>query len=182
MSVSRLALPLLATTLSLACTPSEPPRWAQGGAQLVLPAARWQRGDDDDIEIKPNGYVYEDGDLVFVIDRVGRVVDENFDPVAIMFPDGTVVGTDQYGYGHVGITNASPPDRTTAWLAITPDGGVIFFEADGERLPGGKWQGCAGAGQRTCTLVTHMIAIRNYVRQSDTGMSVGVGVGVGVGY
>jgi hypothetical protein len=167
--------------LATGCTPALPPRWAEGGAQLVLPQARWNRGGDN-VEIKPNGYVYEDGDLAFVIDRVGRVVDEDFEPVAILLPDGMVAGTDSYYYGRVGVSNASPPDRQTAWLAVVPDGNVIFFDDDGERRSGGRWQGCAPPALRTCTLVTHILTMRDYVRRSESGVSVGIGVGVGVGY
>lgn len=174
---------LLSSLFALAgCAPTEPPRWAQGGAQLVLPTARWQRGGDDDIEIKPNGYVTEGGRLVFLIDRVGRVVDEDFEPVAILFPEGRVMGTDNYWLGQVGISNAAPPGQATAWLAVLPNGGVMFFDDDGERHAGGRWLGCAPAALRTCTLVTHMIALRDYLRRSQSGVSVGVGVGVGVGY
>jgi hypothetical protein len=177
----RLLPALLLAAGALGCTAAPPPRWAEGGARLVLPQARWNRGGDN-IEIKPNGYVYEDGDLVFVVDRVGRVVDEDFEPVAILLPDGTVVGPDHYAFGHVGISNASPPDRATAWLAVVPDGNVIVFEADGERRSGGKWQGCAPPALRTCTFVTHLVSLRDYVRRVESGVSVGVGVGIGVGY
>jgi hypothetical protein len=177
------SFPLLALLLA-GCAPTEPPRWAQGGAHLVITAARWQRGDDT-VEIKPSGtsgHVFEDGKLIFVIDRVGRVVDADFEPVALLLPDGHVAGTDDFLLGRVGVSNAPPPDRQTAWLAVLPDGNVLYFDDDGARHPGGKWLGCAGTAQRTCTFVTHMIAVRDYVRQAQSGVSVGVGVGVGVGY
>jgi hypothetical protein len=174
-------LPLLAASL-VGCVPSEPPRWAQGGARLVLPAAHWQRGGDDDIEIKPDGQVLEGGDLLFVIDVVGRVVDEDLEPVALLFPDGRVAGTDDFALGHVGISNAAPPGRATAWLAVRPDGSVMYFDEDGDRRAGGRWRGCSPPALRTCTLVTHMVAVRDYVRYADSGVSVGIGVGVGVGY
>jgi hypothetical protein len=173
---------LLLVVLGTGCVPAEPPRWAEGGAPLVLPSARWDRGGDDVVEIRPDGHVYEDGDLAFVVDRVGRVVDEDFEPLAILFPDGTVVGQDHYAFGHVGISNASPPHRSTAWLAVVPDGNVIYFESDGERRSGGRWQGCAPPALRTCTYVTHIFAMRDYVRRADSGVSIGVGVGIGVGY
>jgi NADH dehydrogenase len=38
--------------------------------------ARWTRGDGDAIEILPNGSVLENGNLLFVVDRAGRVVVE----------------------------------------------------------------------------------------------------------
>lgn len=178
----RIRLLLAGLVALVGCAPAEPPRWAQGGAQLVLPAARWERGDDDVVEIKPDGSVTEGGSLLFKIDRVGRVVDEDYEPVAILFPEGRVIGTDSYSLGHVGMSNAAPPGRTTAWLAVLPNGGVLFFDEDGERMNGGRWIGCAPPALRTCTLVTHMIAVRDYVRNAQSGVSVGVGVGVGVGY
>lgn len=168
-------LPLLA----LSCTPREPPRWAQGGAQLTLPSARWTRADDDSVEIQPNGHVLEDGDLVFVIDRVGRVVDADYDPVALLFQDGRLAGTDDRLLGHVGVSNAAPPDRAEAWLAVMPDGNVVYFASDGEREPDGKWEGCSGPALRTCTLVTHLFAVRNYARRAEPGVGVGIGIGIG---
>jgi hypothetical protein len=169
------ALLLVAAT---SCTPSEPPRWAEGGAPLALPTAQWQR-DGDTIEIRPNGHVIEDGDLLYVIDRVGRVVDEDYEPVALLFPDGRLAGPDDRNMGHVGISNAAPPDRVEAWLAVTPDGAVTYFDYDGERSAGGRWTGCTGAALRTCTLVTHLMAMRHYSDRRQPGVTVGVGIGVG---
>ncbi len=172
-----LLAPLLAVLAS--CTPSEPPRWSEGGAPLVLPSARWQRDDDDVIEVQPNGHVLEDGDLIFVIDRVGRVVDDDYEPVALLFPDGRLAGTDDRSLGHVGVANAAPPSRVEAWLAVTPDGAVTYFDSDGDRSAGGRWTGCSGAAQRTCTLVTHLVAMRHYSDRSEPGVGVGIGIGVG---
>jgi hypothetical protein len=180
-------LVVLARTLSsvlfawlvVGCTPREPPRWAEGGAVLAIPSARWSRPDDDLVEIQPNGHVLEDGDLVFVIDRVGRVVDTDFEPVALLYPDGRLAGTDDHVLGHVGVSNAAPPDRTEAWLAVMPDGTVMYFDSDGDREAGGKWEGCVGPALRTCTLVTHLLAVRNYVRRSESGVGVGIGIGIG---
>jgi hypothetical protein len=161
------------------CSASPPPRWSEGGAPLVLPSARWQLDDDDVIEIKPNGHVLEDGDLIFVIDRVGRIVDEDYEAVALLFPDGRLAGTDDRNLGHVGVSNAAPPSRVEAWLAVMPDGTVTYFDSDGDRSAGGRWTGCRGAAQRTCTLVTHLIALRHYSDRSQSGVGVGVGIGIG---
>jgi hypothetical protein len=62
-----------------------------------------------------------------------------------------------------------------------PDGTVVYFDADGQRSSGGAWRGCDGPVLRSCTLVTQLLAIRNY-RAPRMGMGVGVGVGVGVGF
>ena len=67
------------------CTPSQPPRWSEGGAPLMLPEARWQRDGDDTIEIKANGHVVEDGDLIFVIDRVGQESNATFQDAGIEY-------------------------------------------------------------------------------------------------
>lgn len=147
---------------------------------LIMGAARWEH-EGDAVEIKPDGRVLVDGDLELVLDRVGRVADRDYDPYAVLFPDGQLAGTDSLSLGHVGVTNASPPGSAQAWLSVAPDGRVTFFASDGERSSGGAWQGCTGAMLRTCTLVTHLLQVKDY-RGPNSGVSVGVGVGVGVGY
>jgi len=171
-------LPIVAL-IALGCAPTKPPRWEEGGAPLVIPHARWDRPDEDPIEIRANGQVLEDGDLVYVVDRVGRVVDEDYEAVALLLPDGHLVGTDSTALGQVGVTNASPPDRFSAWLSVRPDGSVVYFDEDGGLVSRGKWHGCVGPALRTCTLVTQVITLRDYVRRSEGSVSVGIGVGVG---
>jgi len=170
--------PLLAW-LALGCAPTVPLRWAEGGSPLTLPTARWNRGDNDPIDVRPDGKVLEDGSVIFVVDRVGRVADDHFEPVAVLLPDGRLAGTDEHFLGQVGISNASPPMSGQAWLAVVPNGQVIYFDDDGTRSGGGLWTGCEGPAHRTCTLVTHLIALRSYMQRAQTGVSVGVGVGVG---
>jgi hypothetical protein len=160
----------------MSCMPREPPRWAEGGARLTLAAARWQR-DDEVVEIRASGDVYVDGDHLWTLDRVGRVVDEDNEAVAILFPDGTLVGTDDSILGHVGLRNAAPPFHGSAWLSLTEDGTVVRFDSEGDRARDGKWQGCAGPALRTCTLVTQLVVLRNYARQPSTGVGVGIGIG-----
>ena len=169
---------LIAGVLALSCVASPPPRWAEGGAALTLPTARWHR-DGDTIEIQPSGQVLEDGDPIFLVDRVGRVVDEDREPVAVLLPNGTLAGTDNRDLGHVGRANAAPPSQSSAWLSLQPDGTVIRFDSDGERSRDGSWEGCRGTALRTCTLITHLIALRHYSQRSS---GVGVGVGIGVGF
>ena len=171
----------LASCLLVSCVPREPPHWAEGGARLVIHPARWERPDADAIEITQDGKVMEDGSLLFLVDRAGRVVDEDYEPIAVLLPDGRLVGTDDRFLGRVGITNASPPHSGTAWLSILPDGTVLLFDSDGERSSGGVWRGCSGPSQRTCTLVTQIHALRHY-RGYEPGPSFGIGVGIGVGY
>jgi len=180
---------LASSTALLGCAPSAPPRWAEGGSALVITPARWDRGDDDPIEIQANGRVLEGGTLRLVIDRVGRVSDDDYDALAVLLPDGNVVGTDERALGYVGLNNATPPLADQAWLSLQPDGGVLFFQPNGDRSPLGKWTGCDGPSRRTCTLVTQLITLRNvYGAPAYTpayapyGPTFGVGVGVGVGF
>lgn len=177
--VSRSVFPLVAAAL-IGCAPAEPPRWAEGGAGLALGAARWER-EGDDVELLSDGRVLVDGDLAFVIDRVGRVADDDYEPFAVLQPDGQLVGEDDVSLGRLGVTNASPPGVLEAWLAVMPDGRVVYFDPDGLRTSGGTWRGCDGAVLRTCTLVTQLLAVRNY-RAPRSGVGIGVGVGVGVGF
>ena len=161
------------------CSSNPPPRWASGGAPLVIEPARWERGNDDTIEILPDGKVVEDGDVILSVDRAGRVVDEDNEPIAILLPDGQVAGNDDQALGRVGMANASPPWATSAWLAILPNGQVIAFDEDGEREPAGVWYGCRGPALRTCTLVTHVLAVQAYRNRPRSGVMIGVGVGMG---
>lgn len=160
------------------CTPDPPPNWQSGGAPLFIARAYWERGEHDLIEIRDNGEVYEDDDLAFVVDKAGRVVNDDYEPRAIMLPDGIVVGTDDQPLGRVGVQNASPPDRHYAWLRIMPDGKVLFYDRDGEEHFGGVWRGCGGPMARTCTLVTHMFVLRSYRSERRSGPSFGIGIGI----
>ncbi len=165
--------------LAAACAPKQPPRWQEGGAPLIIQPARWDRPSDDAIVIEADGRVTEDGDLLFVVDRAGRVVDEDYEPVAILLDDGHVAGPDNRLLGRVGLANAAPPGSAAAWLAIQPNGQVIRFDDDGERIDEGVWRGCEGPQKRTCTLITHVLWARRYLNRPRSGVSVGVGVGVG---
>lgn len=173
----------MGAALALGCAPSQPPRWAEGGAPLAFAPARWDRESGGPVELRANGHVLIDGDFAFVLDRVGRVANVDYDPYAVLLPDGQLVGTDHVGLGRVGVTNASPPGALEAWLAVTPDGRVTYFDTDGERSSGGTWRGCNGPVLRTCTLVTQLVAVQNYRgARSGVGIGIGVGVGVGVGF
>jgi hypothetical protein len=120
--------------------------------------------------------------LTWVIDRAGRAVDDEFDPVALLFPDGQLVGTENTDLGHVGLNNAAPPGARTAWLSIGPAGQVIYYDYDGHRSAGGRWSGCNGAARRACTYVTQLFALRDYERVLQSGPWFGIGVGVGLYY
>jgi len=178
---SSIWLTFIAVSLG-ACSPSQPPRWAEGGAPLALAEARWERGGGA-VELRADGRVWIDGDLTFIIDRVGRIASDDYDAYAVLLPDGQLVGTDDLSLGRVGVSNASPPGAVQAWLSVAPDGNVTYYDTDGERSAGGTWRGCNGPVLRTCTLVTQLVAIASYrAARSGVGIGVGVGVGVGVGF
>jgi hypothetical protein len=167
---------------ALGCAPREPPNWADGGAPLAIAPARWERSNGDVVEITADGKVLEDGDLVYAVDRAGRVVDEDYEPVAILLPDGHVVGTDSVLLGRIGVSNGSPPHGGTAWFSILPDGNLVLFDSEGDRSYDGVWRNCDGAARRACALVTQIFALRRYEPYRRPGPSFGVGVGVGVIY
>lgn len=169
----------LSTVALSACAPKPPLRWEEGGAPLIITPARWDRPGDDPIEILANGQIVEDGDPIMMVDRAGRIVDEDYEPVAILLPDGHVAGPDNRLLGRVGVANAAPPGSAAAWLAVMPNGQVIYFDEDGDREDRGVWQGCEGPQKRTCTYVTHVIWAQRYLNRNRGGVSVGVGVGVG---
>ncbi|HEX6767046.1 MAG TPA: hypothetical protein VF103_16230 [Polyangiaceae bacterium] len=169
----------IAALLCLSCVPSKPAGWETGGAPLVIPAARWDRPGEDPVEIQANGRVLEDGDLVYVVDRVGRVTDDDYEAVAVLLPDGHLAGVDEHTLGQVGVSNASPPGQLQAWLSVRPDGTVVYYDSDGQLVSRGKWYGCNGPALRTCTLVTQMLTLRDTALRANSSVSVGVGVGVG---
>ncbi len=164
-------------SLLVACSSTPPVRWQEGGAALAIGPARWQRGSRVVAELRPDGIVEERGRETFFIDAAGRVADQRREPVAVLLPDGLVAGVDDLDLGRVGVSNASPPGSTYAWLALMPDGTVMRFDSDGDRQPDGAWTGCSGPVLRTCTLITHLIALRGY--RHHGGPIVGVGVGIG---
>ena len=173
---------VLASVAVSACAPDALPRWAEGGAPLVIAPARWERPKDDTVELTADGRVLEGGTLRFVIDRVGRVTDDDYEAFAVIEPDGHIVGTDSRPLGYVGMSNATPPFADQAWLSVQADGRVLFFEPSGDRSDYGKWtQGCVGPSRRVCTLVTQLFTVRNY-RTAPTGPRFGVGIGVGMGF
>jgi hypothetical protein len=167
----------LALLASLGCSATPPPNWASGGAPVALGNARWTR-DDEVFELKADGSVMEDDDVLFRIDQVGRVYEDDGEPVAVLLPNGHLVGNDDVGMGEVGPISASFPGAAFAWLSIGPQGQVIRYDSDGGTYGDGGWDGCAGPVLPTCTLVTHLIALREWERRPRVGVGVGVGVAV----
>jgi hypothetical protein len=173
-----LAASMTAALLALSCSRTPPVGWKEGGTPLLVQPARWERSSDDPVEILPDGTVLEDGDPVFTIDRVGRVADADVDPFAVLLPEGQLAGAEQSDLGHVGFNNAAPPGSSVAWLTVAEGGQVTYYDPDGTRKSGGTWRGCSGPQLRTCTLVTHLFAVRAWQRNARSGVVVGVGIGV----
>lgn len=175
-----LAVPLV---LLAACSATPPANWARGGAALDIPRARWVRGDIT-VDIGPDGKIFINGDHELTVDRGGRVFDVDAQPVALLEPDGHVVGPDDTPLGTVGALHASMPGEANAWLTVTGSGEVIRYDDEGERSTFGVWMGCNATmrAHQTCTLITHLVGmrIRDYERQNQGGVSIGIGVGVGV--
>jgi hypothetical protein len=163
---------------AVACVAAAPARWAEGGAPLLLPNATWERGRNDAIVIRPDGVVLEDGNVLFTLDRAGRVFDEDNEPLALLNADGGISGPDDVYLGRVGMHNASPPWATTAWLRVRRDGKVALYDEDGEAQYGGSWSGCATPFTRACTLVTHLLALRASRRYQESPVQFGIGVGM----
>jgi hypothetical protein len=162
-----------------ACQTRPPANWAQGGSPLDIPRARWTRGNRV-IDIMPDGKVLLDGELLFTLDRAGRVYEPDNDPIALLQPDGVLAGAGDTAYGKIGLRNASPPGKVVAWLSIGEQGEVQRFDAEGDPHPDGSWAGC-GAAVRACTLTTHIIALVESRRPRGYG-SYGPSVGLGIGF
>src|SRR5262245_49705759 len=104
-----------------ACSANPPAHWPQGGSPIDIPHARWVRGDFV-VEVFPDGRVLIDNERELTIDRVGRIVDGDGDPVALLEPNGHLVGPDEKDLGQVGAMTASLPDQQQAWLSVMPSG------------------------------------------------------------
>lgn len=181
LAVVKRSLPLAFVLLAAGCAPRPPAQWAQGGAELEIPAARWVRGDAT-VELYPDGKLRINGEHEATLDRAGRLFDTDAQPIALLLPDGRLVGPDDAPLGFVGQATASLPDARTAWLAIQLTGEVVRFEDDGAPVSMGAWVGACRATPRTmqvCTLITHVVATK--LRSGPrVGFSFGVGVGIGV--
>ncbi len=164
-----------------ACHAQPPPNWVEGGTPVDIPRARWTRGEKF-LDLMPDGRVLSDGEHLFTIDRAGRVYEPDNDPVAVLEPDGRLLGQDNAVLGKIGVRNSSPPGRDVAWLSIGDRGEVLHFDPDGEARPDGVWVGCESS-VRACTLATHIITLveSRWRRSPSYGPSIGVGFGIGFG-
>ena len=163
---------LLALGLS-ACSATPPPRWIEGGMPIALGNAHWLHHNGD-VRLRADGTVLVDGSPLFMIDRAGRVYDMYAEPVAVLLPNGRLVGTDNTDGGEVGPISAALPGETYAWLSLRGSGRVILYQDDGAEVRGGRWTGCKGAMLQTCTLVTHLVLLREWQRRPRAYYRVGV--------
>lgn len=158
----RAAALLLAVATLAACAKTSPPaHWQTGGARLDLVPAAWTY-DGDRVEIRPLGNhaeVVVDGDVEAIIDRVGRVYTRYQHPVALLEPDGRLVGNEQELLGTVGTSFAAQPGRANAWLSLRPDGMVGKFDERGVEKPVGQWLGCnvTPYSMQACLLVSYLL-------------------------
>ena len=180
----------LALALAGCAGPKPPAHWAQGGTRLDLPQARWTF-DGEPVELRSRGdwaEVLVDGDVELVIDRVGRVYDQLQRPVAVLEPDGRLVGTGEELRGVVGSSYAALPGTPNAWISIQPQGQVTKYGSDGAPMMAGQWGGCSYSpfSMQACLLVSYLLF---FEKEGDKAMEqsgmpmpgVGIGIGVGVG-
>jgi hypothetical protein len=160
--------------------PLPPAHWQQGGAVVSVPRAQWVRYDTR-VDLMPDGSVLVDGEHKLTIDAAGRVYDTESRPVALLEPDGRVVGPDDQDLGLVGAVTASLPGQRVAWLGIQPDGQVQGYSGHDIRQSLGTWLGCnvSPQAQQVCVLVTHLFAMK--LRGQGSGLVWEFGVGARVG-
>ncbi|HZF52499.1 MAG TPA: hypothetical protein VE093_27780 [Polyangiaceae bacterium] len=144
-----------------ACAAMPPSKWAEGGARLELPRARWALVELA-VDLLPDGTIWVNSEHVLTLDSAGRVINPDKEPVAMLMPDGRLLGKDDEPLGVVGSLHASMPDEANAWLSVLPTGEVIRYIDDGERMNFGAWLGCnvSPRAQQSCTLVTHLLGMR----------------------
>lgn len=159
--MKRVAL-LISIGLLLGCASTvPPPGWQQGGAPLWLPRAAWRSGLAT-IDLLEDGRVMMNGTSSFMIDAAGRVIDADGNPVALLQPDGRLIGNKGEDLGVVGPVTASAPGSRYAWLGLLPSGQVVRYDDEGRTAAGGTWVGCGGypTTLQACMLVTYLVATR----------------------
>lgn len=172
---------IILSLLCFGCSTAPPKGWQQGGAPLTIPRARWVNGDTL-VDIDAEGRVLIGGRHAYTVDRAGRLYDAHNNPVALLQPDGFVLGTDDDPMGWVGANEAILPGDDYSWLAIDQAGLLLRIDDDGEQRPFGQWMGCGHMTTvQTCMLLSHIIGqdIIARRRERQSGPSVGIGIGVG---
>jgi hypothetical protein len=182
----------LSTLLITGCAANPPAHWAEGGSPLDIPRARWVRGDAS-VEIVGDGRVLVNGEHKLTIDRAGRIVDADANPVALIERDGRLIGPGDKPLGVAGVWSASLPGESIAWLAVLPSGEVVRYGDEGVRSSMGAWVGncmASAPAHQTCMIVSHLLGMKlkderpynpGYVPGMTPGMGGMGGVGLGVG-
>lgn len=148
--------------LSSACASTvPPPGWQQGGTPLWLQRAVWRTGTIN-VDLMQDGQVMINGTSRFRIDPAGRVIDAEAQPVALLLPDGRLLGTKGEDLGVVGPVTAAAPGSSYAWLGLLPSGQIVRYDDEGRTQSGGSWMGCGGYAPslQACMLVTYLVATR----------------------
>lgn len=151
------------------CAATPPPSWAEGGAPLAFGRAVWTQVDGSQLSLDEQGHVLRNGEFLVALDRVGRVVDESNEPVALLDAEGQLFGTNKAYLGRIGVHNAAPPWSPEAWVRVTNRGAVVLYDADGEAQTAGRWVGCDGAVARACTLLTHLVLLDSVQQPARRG-------------
>ena len=147
---------------------------------MNIPRARWVNGETL-VDVDQEGKVLIGGKHALTIDRAGRVYDAYNTPVALLQPDGMIVGPDDDPLGWVGANEAILPGDSHSWLAMDRQGLLLRLDDEGSRRPFGQWMGCSSVTLQTCMLVSHVVGqeIMERRRSRQSGPSVGIGIGVG---
>ncbi len=140
------------------CATKPPSGWFQGGSRLTIPRARWVNGAQT-VELGNNGRVIVSGTHWITIDEAGRAYDDRNEAIALLRPDGMLLGRDDKPLGWVGAGQTMKPGGRTRWLTFRPSGEVLKNDG-GDVKPFGVWLGCNQVPYtlQACALVTHLIA------------------------
>jgi hypothetical protein len=122
--------------------------------ELPQEAAHLQEGERG-ANLLPDGRVFVDGQLWFVVDRLGRVFLREKKPFAVLMRDGRLLGRDDRLIGRIFDHRAALPHDENNLFGLGENGTVVDYQ-DGE--PKGAWRGCDSL-LRTCTLVTYLVDV-----------------------
>jgi hypothetical protein len=156
--------------LHASCASGPSPRWTQGGAAIEIVSAYWS-DEESTVEIHPGGEVREGDQLLFKLDRKGRISTADGTRVAVLLPDGSLVAEDDAVLGWVHGGSSFRADRYTPAVYMFPTGQVVVADEDGRWTAAGQWVHCDGLMRWTCTLVTHVLAAREQKEGSGGGGS-----------
>jgi hypothetical protein len=134
------------------------------------------------VDVEPDGKVIVNQRHLLSVDATGRVYDAYNRPVALLQPDGMLIGGNDSPMGWVGAGEAILPGDDHSWLRLESGGLLIQNDGDEEK-PFGQWLGCDRPQVlQLCTLVSHIVGRELRARTgSGGGFGLGSGVTMGVG-